>query len=130
MSANLLQRVAGHITTTGGLLSGYDVMYYRWRDDALNGTGKVALFRMTGTGGTSSNRQRQLQDVSLFLMSNADDAQQTDNDLLGVVQHLRSEYNAPSVFNMAPLVPYTGPTFLLNGRALFELIIRAGTEDH
>lgn len=129
MSATLLQRVSSHIITDGGLLSTYSLRYYQWLDDDLNGAGKVAMFRGTGIGG-EINRHVQHLDVHLFLLANRDDAKNTDDDMLGVVQYLRDNPSTTGAFNLFPFTGYTGPTFLQNGRALFELPIRVGVTDH
>jgi hypothetical protein len=129
MSAELLQRVAGHIVTDGGLLGAYTLRYFRWTDADLRGSGNVALFRMTGTAGQVT-RQAQFLDVSLYLLSPPDRASAADADMLAVLRYLRDDYAAADVFNIVPLASYTGPTYLENGRAMFEMVLRTGSTDH
>ena len=129
MSTVLLQRVKTLIVDTGTLLAGYDIKYYRWTDTDLDGTGTVALFRMTGTAG-NSNRHVQHQDVSLYLMASRGDVTQADADMLGVIRYLRGTFSTTGAFNVVPLGAYTGPVFLQNGRAIFEQVLRVGTTDH
>lgn len=131
MSAELLNRVKQHIVDGAGLLTGYTLRYYRWSDEDLNGSGNVALFRMTGTSG-QTNHEAQQHDVSLFLLVGPKDVRRADDDMRAVVQYLRSEAgytNGADVFAFHPLQSYTGPTYLQNGRALFEILIRCGVED-
>ena len=129
MSATLLQRVKNHIVDDGGLLSGFAVRYYRWSDVDLNGSGSVALFRMTGTSGRV-NTAAQFHDVSLFLLAAPTAVKVADDAMLGVLQYLRGDFSDTSVFNMFPVAGYTGPTYLENDRAMFEMVIRCGVEDH
>jgi len=129
MSDVLLQRVKGHIIDDGGLLSAYALRYYRWTDTDLDGSGGVALFRMSGPTGTI-NRHVQFLDVSLRLLADPADVTQADADMLAVLRYLRANPTVTGAFNMFPLGSFTGPSFLQNGRALFEMVIRTGTEDH
>ena len=129
MSATLLQRAKAHIIDDGGLLSGYALRYYRWSDSDLAGAGSVALFRMTGTTG-SVQTPAQFLDVSLFLLADPQGVKTADDDMLGVLQYLRANYEDTGVFNFFPLAGYTGPVFLENGRGMFEMVIRCGVEDH
>ncbi|MDH5796931.1 MAG: hypothetical protein OEZ19_00060 [Paracoccaceae bacterium] len=129
MSRVLLERVRQHIVTTGGLLGAYTVRYYRWSDKDLSGAASVALFRMSGTGG-GANHEVQKPDVSLFLLASPSLVKQADDDMLSVLQYLRSDYAGTSVFAYHPLQGYTGPAYLENGRAMFEMVIRCGVEDH
>lgn len=129
MSATLLQRVKGHIVDDGGLLSAYKVRYFRWTDRDLGGSARVALFRMTGTSGRV-NHEAQQQDVSLHLLAGASLTKQADDDMLSVLQYLRSSFAATDVYAMHPLGGFTGPSYLQNGRAMFEMVIRCGVTDH
>lgn len=129
MSNSLLLKVKNHIVDDGGLLSGYAVKYYRWSDKDLNGSGSVALFRMTGTSGRV-NHEVQLHDVSLFLLAAPALVTQADADMLAVLQYLRADYADTGVFAFHPLAGYTGPVYLENDRAMFEMVIRCGVEDH
>ena len=129
MSKTLLQRVRGHIVTDGGLLTGYTTRYYRWTDTDLKGSGNVALFRMSGTGGPTDFQQQQ-HDVSLYLMGTKTRVTQADTDMLSVLQYLRANFDSANVFSYTPLQAYTGPTYLSNGRAIFEMVIRCGVTDH
>jgi hypothetical protein len=129
MSRTLLQRVKTHIVDTGTLLSGYSVRYFKWQDTDLSGAGEIALFRTMGTEG-QVNRHVQFPDVSLYLLASPANVGQADDDLLGVVQYLRANPSGTGAFNMFPAGTFTGPTYLENGRAIFELVIRTGTTDH
>lgn len=129
MSATLLQRLKGHIIDDGNLLSGYAVRYYRWTDADLNGAGNVVLFRMTGTTGIVQT-PAQMADVSMFLLANESSVKSADDSMLAVLQYLRANYTTTGVFNFFPLNTYTGPDYLENNRAMFEMVVRCGVEDH
>lgn len=129
MSSQLLLRVKNHIVDQGGLLANYAKKYYRWSDADLKGSGGVALFRMTGTSGDVDHQAQQL-DVSLFLLASPELVTQADSDMLGVLRHLRANYKSSLAFQYRPLQSYTGPVHLENGRAMFEMVIRCGVEDH
>lgn len=129
MSDALINRVRNHIVDDGGLLSSYEVKYYRWSDRDLQGSANVALFRMSGTSGRSDPEAQQ-HDVSLLLMRDKSSSRTADADMLSVLQYLRANFETTGVFAMSPLGAYTGPSFLENDRAIFEMVIRCGTEDH
>lgn len=129
MSSQLLLRVKNHIADQGGLLTSYAKKYYRWSDADLKGSGGVALFRLTGTAG-EVNSQVQHVDVSLFLLAAPELVTQADSDMLSVLRYLRASYSSSGVFEYRPLQSYTGPIYMENGRAMFEMVIRCGVEDH
>jgi hypothetical protein len=129
MSDVLLNRVSSHIVTDGSLLPGYQVKYYRWSDRDLKGSADVALFRMSGTSGPSDPEAQQ-HDVSLSLLVGADQVRAADSHMLSVLRYLRDDFETEGVFAMSPLGAYTGPSYLENDRAIFEMVIRCGTEDH
>lgn len=128
MSDELLNRVKGHILP---LLTGYQVRFYRWTDEDLQGTGQVVLFRMAGTSG-QSDHQIQYPDVSVQMVCNPDQVRAGDAVMLSVLRFLRSEagFTSDDVENFEPLGPIRGPSYLENGRARFELVIRCLVEDH
>ena len=127
MSDVLLQRVSGHIAA---LISGYSIRYYRWTDADLNGQGGVVLFRMSGTGG-AADYHVQYPDVSIQIICDPDKVRDADATMLAIVRYLRSEagFTSATVENFEPL-SQTGPAYLQNGRARFELVVRCMVEDH
>lgn len=129
MSAELLQRLKGHIIDTGGLLASYSLRYYRWLDSDISGSGSVVLFRMSGSSG-SVDSEVQFPDVMIQLLTNRDEVTQADADMLDVVQYLRANYKSADAFLFTPIGTFTGPNYLDNGRAMFETIIRCGVSDH
>lgn len=129
MSASLLQRVSAHIITDGGLLTDYTLRYYRWTDTDLQGSGKVALFRMSGAVG-QVNRHIQFPSVELTLLADPDGVTEADADMLAVLRYLRTNPTTTGVFNFFPVGTYTGPTYLENDRALFIMEISTGVDDH
>lgn len=131
MSQALLLRTKQHIIDNGGLLAAYETRYYRWSDRDLNGAANIVLFRMTGTSGPT-NHEAQQHDISLFLLAAPALVRQADQDMLAVLQYLRADgnYDTTGVYAFHPLQSYTGPTYLENDRAMFEMVIRCGVEDH
>lgn len=127
MSAELLQRVSAHIEH---LIFGYSIRYYRWSDEDLNGTGQIALFRMAGTGGPS-DYQIQYPDVSIQLLCNANAVAHGNDVMLSVLRFLRSDagFTSETVEGFEPFA-ISGPAYLQNGRARFELVVRCLVEDH
>lgn len=127
MSYELLNRVKDHILP---LLTGYTIRFYRWTDEDLQGAGQVVLFRMTGTAGPSDH-QIQYPDVSVQMICNPDQVRAGDAVMLSVLRFLRSEagFTSEPVENFEPL-GLTGPSYLENGRARFEMVIRCLVEDH
>ena len=127
MSDVLLQRVSGHVSA---LITGYSVRYYRWTDADLNGKGGVVLFRMSGTGG-AADYHVQYPDVSIQIICDPDKVRDADATMLSIVRFLRSVegFTSTAVENFEPL-SQTGPAYLQNGRARFELVVRCMVEDH
>ena len=127
MSDVLLQRVSGHVSA---LITGYSVRYYRWTDADLNGKGGVVLFRMSGTGG-AADYHVQYPDVSIQIICDPEKVRDADATMLAIVRYLRSEagFTSATVENFEPL-SQTGPAYLQNGRARFELVVRCMVEDH
>lgn len=132
MSVQLLQRLSQHLDD-GGLLTGYEVRYYRWSDQDLNGTGQVILFRMPGTEGDGAH-VIQRPDMEINMLCNPDQVTNGDARMLDIVQYLRANFDADNtfgrVFSLWPTGTYSGPIYLENNRAMFRLVVRGVTEDH
>lgn len=127
MSAELLQKVSAHVAH---LLTGYAIKYYRWSDEDLNGSGQVVLFRSDGIRG-GSDYQLQYVDVSMQMVCNPSAVQAGDAVMLSVLRYLRSDdgFKGGTVGNFEPIA-MTGPAYLQNGRARFEIVIRCMVEDY
>lgn len=127
MSDVLLNRVKDHIAA---LLTGYTIRFYRWTDADLQGGGDVILFRMAGTAG-ASDHQIQYPDVSVQMICAPDRVRDGDAVMLSVLRFLRSDagFTSGDVEGFEPL-SMTGPAYLENGRARFELVVRCLVEDH
>lgn len=127
MSVELLTRVKNHIAH---LLTGYQIRYFCWTDADRNGAGGVVLFSMSGGGGTSSHLL-QSKYVSVQMICDPDAIQAGDAVMLDVVRYLRSEdgFTGADAVGYEPLAT-SGPVYLDNGRARFELVIRCLVEDH
>lgn len=128
MSIELLRRVSDHLDSAG-LLDGYIVKYYRWSDQDLRGDGQVLLFRMSGTGGPNAH-VIQVLDVTVQMLCDPGQVEFGDRRMLEIVRYLRANFETTDAFNMVPVDPYTGPTYLQNNRARFELIVRTMVTDH
>ena len=132
MSLQLLQRLSQHLEDAG-LTSGYEVRYYRWSDQDLNGSGQIILFRMPGTAGTGAH-VIQRPDIEMSILCDPDQVTAGDKRMLAILQYLRENFDADNqfgrLFSLWPVGPYRGPTYLENNRALFTLVVRAVTEDH
>ena len=132
MSVELLRRVSAHLNSAN-LLDGYQVKYYRWSDQDLNGSGQVILFRMPGTSGPGAH-VIQRSDIEISILCDPDQVAAGDARMLQILQYIRANFEADNdfgrVFNMWPTGSYTGPTYLQNNRALFSLTVRCMTEDH
>lgn len=128
MSGDLLDRVEDHLQA-GNLLDGYRVNHYRWSDQDLNGDGQVILFRMAGTSGFGAH-VIQRPDVSIQMLCSPRQVRNGDARMLQILQYLRANFQTDGVVNMWPIGPYTGPVYLENNRAMFELVVRCVTEDH
>ena len=132
MSLQLLQRLSQHLDDAD-LLSGYEVRYYRWSDQDLNGSGQIILFRMPGTSGDGAH-VIQRPDIEITILCDPDKVTEGDERMLAILQYLRENFNVDNqfgrMFSLWPVGPYSGPTYLQNNRALFALVVRAVTEDH
>ena len=127
MSDELLQRVRAHVSHA---IPSWPVRFYRWTDADLNGQGGVVLFRMSGTGG-AADYHVQYPDVSIQIICDPDKVRDADATMPAIVRYLRSEagFTGATVENFEPL-SQTGPAYLQNGRARFELVVRCMVEDH
>ena len=132
MSVQLMQRLRTHLDA-GNLLDGYQVRYYRWSDQDLNGDGQLILFRMPGTEGAGAH-VTQSPDVSIIMLCDPSQVKSGDDRMLQILQYLRSDFELDNtfgrIFNAVPFGVYTGPTYLQNNRATFELVVRCMTTDH
>lgn len=128
MSITLLERLRDHIDAAN-LLDGYQVKFYRWSDQDLNGTGQLILFRMAGTGGPSAH-VIQSNDVSIQMLCDPDQVRAGDNRMLAILRYLRNDFETNGVFNIWPVSGYSGPNYLENNRATFQLVVRCMTVDH
>ena len=134
MSVQLLQRMRSHLDQ-GNLLDGYKVLFYRWSDQDLNGSGQVILFRMPGTEGDGAH-VIQRPDIEINMLCDPDQVAAGDARMLQILQYLRANFETAEdnpfgrVFNMWPIGVYSGPTYLQNNRAMFNLVVRCMTEDH
>lgn len=132
MSISLLQRLQTHLDGAG-LLSGYQVRFYRWSDQDLNGSGQVILFRMPGTEGDGAH-VIQRPDMEISILCDPDQVKAGDERMLQILQYIRANFDVDNafgrMFSLWPIGVYTGPTYLENNRALFRLVVRAVTEDH
>lgn len=132
MSVQLLQRLSQHLNDAG-LLAGYQVKYYRWSDQDLNGSGQLILFRMPGTSGDGAH-VIQRPDIEINMLCDPKKVTAGDKRMLAILQHLRENFDVDNqfgqMFSLWPTGPYSGPTYLQNNRALFRLVVRAVTEDH
>lgn len=127
MSHELLLNVRNHI---GHLLTGYQIRFYRWTDEDLKGAGRVVLFRMAGSAGPSDH-QIQYPDVSVQMLCAPDQVMAGNAVMLSVLRFLRSDagFTSENIEGFEPL-SMTGPSYLENGRARFELAVRCLVEDH
>lgn len=128
MSVTLLQHMRDHLDAAN-LLDGYTVNFYRFSDQDLNGDGDVIVFRMTGTEGTGAH-VIQRPDISIQMLCNPARVVDGDNRMLQILRYIRANFTATDIFNMWPIGVYTGPTYLQNNRARFELVVRCMTENY
>lgn len=128
MSATLMERLEQHLQADN-LLDGYSVRFYRWSDQDLRGSGQVILFRMPGTSGDSAH-VIQRPDVSIQILCDPSQVKNGDDRMLAILRYIRANFQTNGVVNMWPIGPYTGPVYLENNRAMFELVVRCVTEDH
>ena len=129
MSVELLQRFQQHLAA-GNLLTGYDVKWYRWSDQDLNGRGQLILFRMPGTSGTGAH-VIQRPDVELTILCDPEQIVAGDNRMLAILRYLRDNFSdGGQLVNMWPVGPYAGPIYLENNRAMFRLVVRVVTVDY
>lgn len=134
MSVQLLQRMKWHLDQAS-LLDGYQVKFYRWSDQDLNGDGQVILFRMPGTEGDGAH-VIQRPDVEISMVCDPDQVKAGDERMLQILQHIRDDFETDAanpfgrIFNMWPIGVYTGPRYMQNNRAMFSLVVRCMTTDH
>lgn len=130
MSLQLLQRVSGHLNDAG-LLTGYDVLYFKWTDERIEQNTPFILFRMAGTSG-ADNQCVQFPDVRILLVGSVTVPDDADTRAYDILRHFRTDFDTPtqSVKYFEPLGQVVGPMYLENGRPVFEINVRCMVDDH
>lgn len=126
MSLSLLESVRDHILDAG-LLTGYDVRFFRWTDLDADGNSPLILFRIAGSG--ESNVVVQQTDVAIVLLDNPTSVVTGDNRMTDILRLFRTTPDRAGILRFLPLGTKLGPFYLENGRPLWELTIRVFTED-
>ena len=123
--SELLPSVRDHLADAD-LLDGYRVLMYRWTDS--EGTPTIVFLR-SGTGG-ASDYLVQRPDVRIVLVTgSASDVRAGEVRMHQILRYLRHSYKAAGVLHFQPMSGVIGPSYLENGRGVFELNIRCLTDD-
>lgn len=128
MSLALLERVSAHLSDAG-LLTGYDVLYFKWTDEREAQNTPFVLFRMAGTSGVD-NQCVQYPDVRILLVGTPTTAVDTDSDAYSLHRYFRTDFEGSGTTYFEPLGQVIGPTYLENGRPVFEINVRCLVDDH
>jgi len=134
MSAELLQRIQGHLDAEG-LLAGYDTLYFRWTDEQVNGNTPFILFRAAGSAG-DDNYVVQYPDVRIILVANPSGAVAGDARMREIIRFFRADDGyritgaSGEVLSVAPIGPVIGPLYLENDRPIWELNVRCLVDDY
>lgn len=130
MSLSLLERVSSHLSAAG-LLTGYDVLYFKWTDERINQNTPFILFRMAGTSGVD-NQCVQYPDVRILLVGNPTTVLEADARAYDIHRHFRTQFESAdnSVKYFEPLGQVIGPLYLENDRPVLEINVRCLVDDH
>lgn len=105
------------------LLSGYQVLYNKWSDSNLKGSGGFILFRTSGPG--VANRIQQRHDIDIYLVAEAHTLLDAQGRIEDIHKHLSSVAQPPDVVRYSvPTLP-VGPFEMTNGRQVFRLSVFA-----
>lgn len=126
MSLSLLESVRDHIQDAG-LLTGYDVRFFRWTDQDAEGNSPLIMFRIGGSG--DSNVVVQQTDVAVVLLENPTSVVTGDARMADILRLFRTTPTRAGIIRFLPLGTKLGPFYLENGRPVWELTIRVFTED-
>lgn len=126
MSLSLLESVRDHISDAG-LITGYDVRFFRWTDQDAQGSSPLIMFRIGGSG--DSNVVMQQTDVAVVLLDNPTGVVTGDERMSDILRLFRTNATRAGILRFLPLGTKLGPFYLENGRPVWELTIRVFTED-
>lgn len=127
MSLTLLQRVHAHLDAAN-LLTGYSVRYFRWTDADIAGNTPFIMFRQSGSG--SSDILLQDTQVSVVLVGLPTTVVDADARAQQILRYVRgSTVQTDDAIRFDPVGTVRGPTYLENGRPVFEIVVRVYTED-
>jgi len=121
---DVLQSVAEFLNGKG-LIAGYTLRYYRWRDDDVST--KVLVIRNDG-GGESDIHLQQPQ-FQILLLEGPDTVTEGDDRASAIVRALRESEGVPDgVVRFDAVGVSQGPFYLDDGRAFFRAFGRAFVE--
>lgn len=124
MTTTVLERVRDHLQDAG-LLAGYTVRFYRWTDGEQ---GAFIVLRYGGAGTADYLVQR--PDVRLILVTDsAASVRAGEVRMYEILRFLRGNYRAPGLMSANPVGGIIGPSYLEDGRGVFELNITAITDN-
>ena len=126
MSATLLTRVK-NLLDGEGLLTGYEVRYFRWTDADADGNTPFILFRQSGSG--PSDVLLQETRVNITLVATPTTVVAADTRAQEILRLLRQDDTVTGVTRFDPQGTVRGPMYLENGRPVFDISVRCYTED-
>lgn len=123
--SELLPSVRDHLASAD-LLDGYRVQMYRWTDG--DATPVIVFLRATSSGASDYLVQR--PDVRIVMVTgSASDVRDGEVRMHHILRYLRHSYKTSGVLHFQPMSGVIGPSYLENGRGVFELNIRCLTDD-
>ena len=128
MSVALLESLANDLANRG-LLNGYAIKYYRWKDKDLSGSAKFVLFRMAGSSGPRDSVV-QSPDVKILFVGEPDDIRNVNDIADGVFNYFAGIEKPEFVQKLEPLASVLGPYELDNSRCVFEVNVRCFIEGY
>lgn len=126
MSAVLLNRVKDYVDSAN-LLAGYEVKFFQWTDADVAGNTPFVLFRQSGTG--NSDMLVQQINVSIILVATPTTALSADERAQAIARLFRVAGSHDGLVRFDTQGGKMGPSYLENGRPVFEIVVRVYAED-
>ncbi len=130
MSIQVLERVKGFLES-GGFTQGYEMRYFRWSDEDIEGRKPFMMFRISTTA-SESDKHVQVFGVEILVATMPDTAiHLSANELVKNIQkRFRQPVDYEGIKKLQPISEPSGPMYLENGRPVYMLNVRCFVNDH
>ena len=126
MSATLLDRVKAYLQQDS-LTAGYSIRFNRFTDKIMAGNSPFVLLRVQASG--TGTELLQANDVLVQLVQNENQTRAAADRMEQIMAKARSTDTETGLVRVDPVGNVRGPFYMENKRPMYELTLRAWTED-